>query len=67
MGAKRCGSSNSLAVSHEKNFERSFSSGTTQKELTMPAMLNVLDGAMNVMLQCAAFSETEAKGWCLLP
>ena len=36
-------------------------------ELTMPAMLNVFDGAPKVMLHCAAASDAKAKGTCCLP
>lgn len=36
-------------------------------ELTMPAMLNVFDGAAKVMLQAAASGLTVAKGICLSP
>lgn len=33
----------------------------------IPAILNVLVGAANVILFCAAISETEANGICLWP
>ena len=67
IGANRCGSSSSLAVIHSNSGRRNFSFGTMHHELTMPAMLNVFDGAPNVMLHCAAVSETYANGTCLLP
>ena len=43
------------------------SEGTIAYELTIPAMLNVFEGAPNVMLHAAASGDTLANGICLCP
>lgn len=57
----------SLASIHSWKRWRSESFGTTEYELTIPAMLKVFDGAPKVMLHAAASGETLANGMCLLP
>ena len=62
MGAKMVGASNSFAESQRKNLVRNCALGTMANELTMPAMLKVLEGAPKVMEMFAARSLTVAKG-----
>ena len=56
----------SFASIHSWKRLRRFSSGTIEYELTIPAMLNVLDGAPKVILHAAASGETLANGMCIL-
>ena len=69
IGANRVGSFSSLASSHEKKRVRRLSFGTIAYELTMPAMLNVFDGAPKVIKEQAdkaiaedAKAKLEAEG-----
>jgi hypothetical protein len=67
IGANMSGDASSLTSSQWKNGSRSFADGIIVYELTIPAMLNVLLGAPNVMLHSAAFGLTDAKGIWVLP
>ncbi len=64
MGAKIVGSFSSFAVSQLKYLLRMPGLMAMAQLLTIPAILNVLEGAPKVMLISAAFSETVAKGMC---
>ena len=67
IGAKMVGSFSSFAASQRKNLVRNSALGTMANELTMPAMLNVLEGAPKVMEMSAARWLTVAKGVWRLP